>query len=101
LVDTVRPRWVLCGHSHKGFAVSLGGEGGRPATRIACLDQSARPDEAVFWMEYEGRELVRAGWGLSGEVAWRAGERWNLMRLPPVSIAAAPGKEEDMELGRH
>jgi lariat debranching enzyme len=99
LVDTVRPRWVLCGHSHKAFAVSLGGEGGRPATRIACLDQSARPDEAVFWMEYEGREAVRAGWGISGEVAWKAGEKWNLMRLPPVSAAAASAKEEDMEMG--
>jgi len=95
LVDTVRPRWVLCGHSHKAFAVSLGGEGGRPATRIACLDQSARPDEAVFWLEYEGREAVRGGWGVSGQVAWQAGERWNLMRLPPA--AAAPAAEDDDE----
>jgi predicted phosphodiesterase len=95
LVDTVRPRWVLCGHSHKAFAVSLGGEGGRPATRIACLDQSARPDEAVFWLEYEGREAVRGGWGVSGQVAWQAGDRWNLMRLPPA--AAAPAAEDDDE----
>jgi Icc-related predicted phosphoesterase len=83
VVDTVRPRWVLCGHSHKAFAVTLGGEGGRPATRIACLDQAARPDEAVFWLEYEGRTAVRAGWGVSGAEAWRAGEPWSLASLPP------------------
>lgn len=85
LVDTVRPRWVLCGHSHKAFAVSLGGEGSRPVSRVACLDQAARPDEAVFWLEFEGREAVRAGWGISGQVAWTKGEPWNLTRLPPPS----------------
>ena len=98
LVDTVRPRWMLCGHSHKGFAVSLGGEGHRPVSRIACLDQAARPDEAVFWLEYEGREAVRAGWGLSGEVAWKAGEPWSLLRLPAVAPAASP---EDEEMDEH
>jgi len=97
LVDTVRPRWVLCGHSHKAFAVSLGGEGGRPATRIACLDQSTRPDEAVFWLEYEGREAVRGGWGVSGQVAWQAGDKWNLMRLPPPSAAVDTGEDMEME----
>lgn len=97
LVDTVRPRWVLCGHSHKAFAVSLGGEGGRPPTRIACLDQATRPDEAVFWLEYEGREAVRGGWGVSGQVAWKAGERWNLMRLPEPS-ASATAKAESMDM---
>jgi lariat debranching enzyme len=97
LVDTIRPRWVLCGHSHKGFAMSLGGEGHRPVTRIACLDQAARPDEAVFWMEYEGREPQRAGWGVSGEVAWRAGEAWNLTRLPAAPPPRVPEEGEDME----
>jgi Icc-related predicted phosphoesterase len=100
LVDTIRPRWMLCGHSHKGFAVSLGGEGHRPVSRIACLDESARPDEAVFWLEYEGREAMRGGWGLSGEVAWKAGEPWNLMRLPAVAPAASPeddGAKEELE----
>jgi len=101
LVDTIRPRWVLCGHSHKGFAVSLGGEGHRPVSRIACLDQSARPDEAVFWLEYEGREAVRAGWGLSGEVAWKAGEPWNLTRLPAVAPPASPDDGEMEELESH
>jgi lariat debranching enzyme len=99
LVDTMRPRWVLCGHSHKGFAVSLGGEGSRPVTRIACLDQAARPDEAVFWLEYEGREAVCGGWGLSGQVAWRSGEPWNLTRLPPVPPPSTPA-DEGMEMER-
>jgi predicted phosphodiesterase len=97
LVDTIRPRWVLCGHSHKGFAVSLGGEGTRPVSRIACLDQAARPDEAVFWLEYEGREAVRAGWGISGAVAWKAGEPWNLTRLPPPPPASSSEEEGEME----
>jgi len=101
LVDTIRPRWVLCGHSHKGFAVSLGGEGHRPVSRIACLDQSARPDEAVFWLEYEGREPVRAGWGLSGEVAWKAGEPWNLTRLPAAAPPHSPEDELEEELESH
>ncbi|XXF75870.1 metallophosphoesterase [Myxococcaceae bacterium GXIMD 01537] len=83
LVDTLNPAWVLCGHSHKAFAVSLGGENGRPVSRVACLDQAARPEEAVFWMEFEGRQAARAGWGLSGAVAWSAGEPWNITSLPP------------------
>lgn len=97
LVDTIRPRWVLCGHSHKAFAVSLGGEGARPVSRIACLDQAARPSEAVFWLEYEGREAVRAGWGISGAVAWKAGEPWNLTRLPPMPPASSSEEEGEME----
>lgn len=84
LVDTVHPRWVMCGHSHKPFAVTLGGDNGRPPSRVACLDQAARPEEAVFWIQYEGREPVCAGWGISGAVAWRAGEPWNLTALPPL-----------------
>jgi lariat debranching enzyme len=80
LVETVHPRWVLCGHSHRAFAVSLGG--GRAPTRVACLDQAARPEESVFWMEFQGREVVCAGWGASGEVAWRAGQPWGLGSLP-------------------
>lgn len=100
LVEALRPPWVLCGHSHRAFAVSLG-DGHRPVSRITCLDQAARPDEAVFWLEYEGRQPLRAGWGLSGAVAWQAGEPWNLTRLPPVSPAPSAelaGKvEEEME----
>lgn len=85
LVEAVHPKWVLCGHSHRAFAVSLGGHAGRPMTRVACLDQAARPDEAVFWMEYQGREVVCAGWGTSGRVSWRAGEAWSLASLPTPS----------------
>ena len=84
LVEAVHPKWVLCGHSHRAFAVTLGGHG-RPVTRVACLDQATRPEEAVFWMEFRGREVVCAGWGLSGEVSWRAGEPWGLNVLPPAS----------------
>ena len=87
LVETVHPKWVLCGHSHRAFAVTLGGSGGRPVTRVACLDQATRPEESVFWMELQEREVLCAGWGLSGEVAWRAGAPWGLGSLPAPSGA--------------
>jgi hypothetical protein len=73
---------VLCGHSHRAFAVSLGGNSARPLTRVACLDQAARPEESVFWMEFQGREVVCTGWGLSGQASWRAGQPWGLGVLP-------------------
>jgi hypothetical protein len=88
LVETIHPRWVLCGHSHRAFAVALGGQG-RPLTRVACLDQATRPEEALFWLELEGREAVCAGWGSSGSVAWRAGEPWGPGALPPVGGSAS------------
>jgi len=90
VVETVHPKWVLCGHSHRAFAVTMGGHGGRPATRVACLDQAARPEEAVFWMELQGREVVCAGWGTSGEVSWRAGQPWGLGVLPAPSGPTEP-----------
>ena len=90
VVETVHPKWVLCGHSHRAFAVTMGGQGGRPMTRVACLDQAARPEESVFWMELRGREVVCAGWGTSGEVAWRAGQPWGLGVLPAPSGPAEP-----------
>nr|WP_226993951.1 hypothetical protein [Myxococcus hansupus] len=59
--------------------------GARPApTRIACLDQAARPQESIFWLEYEGRQALRAGWGVSGAVAWTAGQRWDMASLPAL-----------------
>jgi len=90
VVEMVHPKWVLCGHSHRAFAVTMGGHGGRPMTRVACLDQAARPEESVFWMELRGREVVCAGWGTSGEVAWRAGQPWGLGVLPAPSGPAEP-----------
>jgi lariat debranching enzyme len=98
LADTLRPKWMFCGHSHKGFAVSLGGESGRPVTRVACLDQAARPEEAVFWLEFENREPVRGGWGTSGAVAWQAGAPWNLQSLPAIGPPVVLS-EEERELG--
>jgi predicted phosphodiesterase len=90
VVETVHPKWALCGHSHRAFAVTMGGQGGRPMTRVACLDQAARPEESVFWMELRGREVVCAGWGTSGEVSWRAGQPWGLGVLPAPSGPAEP-----------
>lgn len=91
LVDTVLPRWMLCGHSHKAFAVTLEGLG-RPATRIACLDQASRPEESVFWLEYEGRTPVRAGWGVTGQVAWVLDQRWDMSSLPVPSVESEGGE---------
>ncbi|MCE9666802.1 metallophosphoesterase [Myxococcus stipitatus] len=90
LVDTVQPKWLLCGHSHKAFAVVLD-EPGRVPTRIACLDQATRPEESVFWMEFEGREALRVGWGTSGEVAWVPGQRWDMGALPALAL----GRDEN------
>jgi lariat debranching enzyme len=98
LVDMVHPRWVLCGHSHKAFAVTLEGPG-RPATRIACLDQAARAQESVFWLEYQGREAMRAGWGTSGDVSWESGQRWDLSSLPPPPPPEGDGEGTPVEAG--
>jgi hypothetical protein len=86
VVDRIRPAWVLCGHSHTAFASVIEHEGGG-ATYVACLDQAARPEGAVFWIEWEQGRAVRAGWGITGREAWKVGERWDECRTPRAGWA--------------
>lgn len=76
VVTALRPPWVLCGHLHVPHAVSLQWDDGR-VTRVVCLDQAARSDGGLLWLEYAGTEVVAVGWGTSGEVAWRPGDDWD------------------------
>lgn len=85
LVERVRPKWLLCGHSHRAFAATMKHPDGR-VTRVACLDQAARAETSVFWLEVEGREFLRAGWGSSGEVAWEAGAPWTHAQSPAQKV---------------
>lgn len=89
VMEQLRPSWLWAGHSHVPYAITA--RYGGHATHIACLDQATRPEASVFWLELEGREPVRAGWGISGEVAWRRGEPWDDSRTP----ASAPSDEPD------
>ncbi len=82
LVGHVKPQWVLCGHSHTPFAATL-----PPSIRIACLDQAAKPEGAIFWIEWEGGEAVAAGWGITGAVAWTQDAPWDYRSAP----ATPPG----------
>ena len=100
VVESVRPQWVLCGHSHRAFAATVNGGAGHPVTRIACLDQAARPDESLLWLEWEGRTPLRAGWGLSATPAWEAGAPWSLASLP-ARAEPAPGGAQDPEGDEH
>lgn len=79
LVDALRPAWVLCGHHHMAWAATLG------PSRVACLDETERPEASLFWMEVERGKVARAGWGLGAEPAWRAGEPWDPTHLPKRS----------------
>ncbi|MCI0571851.1 MAG: metallophosphoesterase [Myxococcaceae bacterium] len=83
VVEAVGPAWLLCGHSHRAFAATLPLPGGGE-TRVACLDQAARSAGSVFWLEYEQRRAVRAGWGTSGAVAWEEGARWDPSSVPEL-----------------
>jgi lariat debranching enzyme len=84
LIDSLKPKWVLCGHSHVPFAATSAG------SRVSCLDQAARPEGSVFWIEWEDREPARAGWGISGEVGWKAGESWDEWKTPATAPSDAP-----------
>ncbi len=81
LVERIRPAWLMAGHSHVPFAATLGHSDGS-VTRVACLDQAAKPEAAIFWVEWERGEAVRAGWGSSGEVHWQAGAPWSPAQTP-------------------
>jgi Icc-related predicted phosphoesterase len=80
LVEAMRPKWLLCGHSHLAHAATL--ELGGEAVRVACLDQAAKPDGALLWMEWDQHRALRVGWGTSGKSAWSEGEGWNAARAP-------------------
>ena len=83
VLEHLRPSWLWAGHSHVPYATTFHHTGGA-VTRICCLDQATRPEASIFWLELEGREAVRAGWGIRGEVAWRRGEPWEDDRTPEV-----------------
>jgi predicted phosphodiesterase len=88
LAEKVKPQWLLCGHSHQPHAATLVSEG--VATKVACLDQSAKPDGALFWIEYQGHKAVRAGWGTSGQPAWSEGQGWSSADAPKVAAEPSP-----------
>lgn len=86
LVDTLRPRWLFCGHSHQPNAATLTHPSGAQ-THITCLDQATRPEGSIFWIEWAGREPVRAGWGVEGHECWRRGGCWDVTRIAPARAA--------------
>jgi len=86
LVDTLRPAWLLCGHSHERLAATLRHREG-PPTRVACLDEAAEPEGAILWMEWQGGEARRAGWGVDGQVSWTHGQPWGAVRRTSPTTA--------------
>jgi lariat debranching enzyme len=86
LVDTLRPEWLLCGHSHERFAATLN-PGRGPVTRVACLDEAAEPEGALLWMEWNDGEVQCAGWGADGHVAWRRGQPWGAAAATVAKMA--------------
>jgi lariat debranching enzyme len=91
VIERVRPPWVLCGHSHQPHAATLSFEG--VPTRVACLDQAAKPDGGVLWLEFDAHRAVRAGWGVSGKPAWAEGQPWTAERAPKPSAEPARAME--------
>lgn len=91
LVEALRPRWAWCGHSHVPFAATLTHPGDEP-TRVTCLDQAARPEGAIFWLEWEGGAPVRGGFGIEGTVSWEDGGAWGPAQVP----ATGPSDESAM-----
>lgn len=81
LMDEIQPRWLWCGHSHAPFATTVR-HGGGAETRVVCLDQAANPEGAIFWLELEGREAVRGGFGADGRVGWEAGAPFDERLVP-------------------
>lgn len=84
LVEAVQPQWLFCGHSHLPHAATLT-FGPGALTHVVCLDQASKPETALFWMEWVQGEASRAGWGMSGEVAWTTGQPWDASHAPHVS----------------
>lgn len=88
LVERITPSWVWCGHSHVPYAATLIGHHGA-VTRVACLDQAARPEGSIFWMEWRGGEPLRGGWGTTGKIHWHAGDPWTEANVPEDSAPTA------------
>jgi lariat debranching enzyme len=91
LVESVRPRWLWCGHSHVPLATTVEHPDGT-RTYVACLDQAARPEGAIVWVEWEAGAPVRAGWGISGETAWTSGQKWD-ESLTPKEAPSEPAAD--------
>jgi lariat debranching enzyme len=86
LVEKLEPGWVFCGHSHTAFATRFEHASGRVDQPPRASIKRPRPDGAVFWLEFEGAKAIRAGWGVEGEVAWRAGQRWDESCTPEAGV---------------
>jgi lariat debranching enzyme len=81
LVEVIKPAWLMCGHSHVPLSTTLSHPDGS-VSRVACLDQAARPEAAILWTEWQDGRAVRAGWGVSGAVSWREGEPFSEQLTP-------------------
>jgi hypothetical protein len=85
VVDTLRPAWLLCGHSHE--ACRHAAPRRRASHPLACLDESAEPEGALLWMEWQDGEARRVGWGVDGQVAWNHGQPWGAVRRTSPTAA--------------